>query len=215
MAGDRASEWADGDLVQISMLEHWSYCPRQCALIHLEQTFQENLYTMRGLAVHDKVDQPDGEMEQGIRVERAVPLWSEKLGLIGRADVVEFHGETPYPVEYKSGPRRKWGHDALQLCAQAICLEEMLGQAIPRGAIYYHGSRRRLEVFCDEELRMQVERSVCEIREMLHSNRMPPPVNDARCRECSLQEACMPAVLAERTEMANLTRGLFVSQDHP
>ena len=93
----------------ISALEHYSYCPRQCALIHQEQTFDENLYTLRGQVVHAQVDEPEGEVISGVRVERALPLWSHRLGLVGRADVVEFHGEVPYPVEYKHGPRRQKG----------------------------------------------------------------------------------------------------------
>ena len=102
-------------------------------LIHQEQTYDENLYTLRGRAVHKQVDEPEYEVAHGVRVERALSLWSDRLGLIGRADVVEFHGATPYPVEYKHGPRRQKEHDDLQLCAQALCLEEMTGQDVPKG----------------------------------------------------------------------------------
>ena len=133
------------DPIMISALEHWSYCPRQCALIHLEQTFDENLYTLRGRAVHKRVDEPVVEELVGMRIERALPLWFKALGLTGKADVVEFHGETPYPVEYKHGPHRVQEHDDLQLCAQALCLEEMTGRSVPRGAIYHHSSRKRRE----------------------------------------------------------------------
>ena len=133
--------WAEDDLVLISALEHWSYCPRQCALIHLEQTYDENLYTLRGTRAHRTADEAGAGTERGVRVARAVPLWSDRLGLVGRADVVEWHGAAPYPVEYKTGARRTWGHEALQLCAQALCLEEMLATAVPAGAIWYPGSR--------------------------------------------------------------------------
>ncbi len=143
----------DDQLVMISALEHWSYCPRQCGLIHLEQTFDENLYTLRGRHLHERVDRPLGETQHDVRVERAVPLWSDRLGLIGKADVVEFHAETPYPIEYKHGKRRRWGHDDLQLCAQALCLEEMTGRQVPEGAIFYGGSRRRKPVVFDDALR--------------------------------------------------------------
>src|SRR6266567_8319359 len=136
----------DIEPIMISALEHYSYCPRQCALIHIEQTFDENIYTLKGHIAHERVDQTITRNEEDMRIERAVPLWSRRLGLVGRADVVEFHGEAPFPVEYKVGPRRKWGHDDLQLCAQALCLEEMTGQEVRHGAIYYHGSRRRKEV---------------------------------------------------------------------
>ncbi len=126
------------DPIMISALEHYSYCPRQCSLIHVEQTFDENIYTMRGQALHRRVDEVKSEYQEGVRIERALPLWSHRLGLIGKADVVEFHGKTPYPVEYKHGPRRKKEHDDLQLCAQAICLEEMTGEEAPKGAIFHH-----------------------------------------------------------------------------
>lgn len=197
----------------ISALEHWSYCPRQCALIHIEQTFDENLYTMRGQAVHKRVDEPESEIVEGVRVERAVPLWSKRLGLIGKADVVEFHGETPYPVEYKHGPRREKEHDDLQVCAQAMCLEGMTGKEVPRGAIYHHSSRRRREVVFTPTLRQRVEEVVVEIRQMFGSGTLPPPVNDRRCKRCSLIESCMPSVIGEQERARVLVRGLFVAKD--
>jgi CRISPR-associated exonuclease Cas4 len=200
----------DDDLVMISALEHYSYCPRQCALIHVEQTFDENLYTLRGRAVHERVDEPVGEFQEGVRVERALPLWSKRLGLIGKADVVEFHGATPFPVEYKHGSKREREHDDLQLCAQAICLEEMTGKAVPHGAIFYHSSRRRREVELSQTLRQQVEQAVIEIRKMMAEKTLPPPVNDSRCRHCSLKESCMPAVVGEKARAAALLRDLFV-----
>ncbi|MBX3326845.1 MAG: CRISPR-associated protein Cas4 [Nitrospira sp.] len=193
----------------ISALEHWSYCPRQCALIHVEQTFDENLYTLRGRAVHKRVDEPVTEEQAGVRIERALPLWSKTLGLIGKADVVEFHGETPYPVEYKHGPHREKEHDDLQLCAQALCLEEMTGKAVPCGAIYHHSSRKRREVECTPELRARVAQSILAIRAMLVNKHLPPPVNDRRCTHCSLQESCMPAVIEEGRRASVVVRDLF------
>ncbi|MFQ5852032.1 MAG: CRISPR-associated protein Cas4 [Candidatus Binatia bacterium] len=197
----------------ISALEHWSYCPRQCALIHLEQTFDENLYTLRGRMLHDRVDEGRGELQTGVRIERGLPLWSKRLGLVGKADVVEFHGETPYPVEYKHGPRRQWGHDDLQLCAQALCLEEMTGQTVPRGAIFHHGSRRRREVVFNEPLRQRVEEAVVAIRQMLASAELPPPVNDARCHHCSLKESCLPSVVMEARRLRSIQKELFCVDD--
>ena len=197
------------DPIMISALEHYSYCPRQCALIHVEQTFDENLYTLRGRAVHKRVDEPESEVVDGVRVERALPLWSKRLGLIGKADVVEFHGETPYPVEYKHGPHREQEHDDLQLCAQALCLEEMTGKAVLRGAIYHHSSRKRREVALTPELRARVVEVTQAIRTMLTSKRLPPPVNDRRCTHCSLQESCMPAVINEGARASAIVRDLF------
>jgi CRISPR-associated exonuclease Cas4 len=205
------TEWSEDDLVMISALEHYSYCPRQCALIHVEQTFDENLYTLRGRAVHQRVDEPVCEFQEGVRVERALPLWSKRLGLIGKADVVEFHGVVPFPVEYKHGSKREREHDDLQLCAQGICLEEMTGKAVPRGAIYYHSSRRRREVDFTRDLRAEVETAANEIRTMLNVKALPPPVNDNRCRHCSLKESCMPAAVGEKARAAELLRTLFVA----
>ena len=204
----------DDDPIMISALEHWSYCPRQCALIHIEQTFDENLHTLRGRAIHEQVDIPEGEIQAGVRIERALPLWSKRLGLIGKADVVEFHGEAPYPVEYKHGSKAKtWGHEDLQLCAQALCLEEMTGQAIPCGAIYHFKSRRRREVVFDQPLRDAVAKAVQDIREMLVTKRLPPPLNDKRCEHCSLQESCMPSVLGEQAHVQALAQELFSIKD--
>ena len=197
------------DSVMISALEHWSYCPRQCALIHVEQTFDENLYTLRGRAVHKKVDEPKAEEQAGMRIERALPLWSKALGLVGKGDVVEFHGETPYPVEYKHGPHREQEHDDLQLCAQALCLEEMTGQPVPRGAIYHHSSRKRRVVEFTPGLRARVVEVTEAIRAMLQAKRLPPPVNDQRCTHCSLQESCMPSVIDEGRRASAVVRDLF------
>lgn len=200
---------AEHDPILVSALEHWSYCPRQCALIHLERTFDENVYTTRGRHAHERVDEGERGPAGDIRIERGMPLWSHQLGLIGRADVVEFHGATPYPVEYKVGRRRQWGHEALQLCAQALCLEEMMGEPVPAGAIYYRASRRRREVLLDEQLRRAVADAVQAIREMLRRSDLPPPVNDARCRHCSLLESCMPEVVEDRQRLRVLRAALF------
>lgn len=188
--------WAEDDWIPISALQHFAYCPRQCALIHVEQTFDENVFTLRGHRLHDRVDLPGDGVDEGIRVERALPLWSERLGVYGRADVVEFpRPDRPYPVEYKSGPRRARRADEIQLCAQALCLEEMLGVPVPSGAIYHHASRRRREVAFDDALRRDVEEAARSVRALLRSRRLPPPVADARCRDCSLLDACMPFAL--------------------
>ena len=203
------SAWSDDDLIMVSALEHWSYCHRQCALIHIEQTFDENLYTLRGRTVHQQVDEVESVSEHGVRVERAMSIWNKRLGLIGKADVVEFHDDVPYPVEYKHGSRRQREHDDLQLCAQAICLEEMTGQVVPRGAIFHHKSRRRREVIFTPELRRQVEEAVIAIRSLLADKRLPPPVNDQRCEKCSLKESCMPQVLEEQGREKRLLENLF------
>jgi CRISPR-associated exonuclease Cas4 len=198
------------DLLMLSALQHWSYCPRQCALIHIEQVFDENVFTMRGNAAHERVDDPGFETFEGVRAERALPVWSDRLGLIGKCDVVEFHPDGRiYPVEYKHGKKREKIHDDLQLAAQAMCLEEMTGKAITHGAIYHHGSRRRREVVITQDLRDKVEETVNSIRAMLVSGKLPPPANDAHCKECSLKEICQPRAVAERAAQHNLLATLF------
>ena len=184
--------WEDADLVPVSALQHYVYCPRQCALIHVERVWEENLYTMRGRRAHEQVDLPRGMMHEGVQVEYSLPIWSERLGLIGRADVVEFPDGVPYPVEHKVGRRKSRHADEVQLCAQALCLEEMLGVVVPKGAIFYRASRRRREILFTDELRAEVIRITEEVRVLLAQTHLPPPVNDARCRDCSLAEICMP-----------------------
>ena len=204
----------DDDLVAISALQHFSYCARQCALIHQEQSFAENLFTARGRAVHTLVDTAGYELRAGSRLERALPLVCRRLSLIGNADLVEFlPNGTPYPVEYKHGPRRQRMHDDLQLAAQALCLEEMTGHAVPRGAIYHASSHRRREVEIGPELRRSVEDAVQAVRIMLQSGALPPAVNDARCRECSLAELCQPVLLGRSDLRRAMRRTLFSPEE--
>lgn len=197
----------------ISALEHYAYCPRQCALIHVEQTFDENLYTLRGQRSHRRVDAPASETRSGVRIERAVPLYSDRLGLTGRADVVEFPGGTPHPVEYKHGKQRDHRPAEIQLCAQALCLEEMTGREVPDGALYFVGSNRRRDVAFDEALRAATEETVAAVRAQFEARRVPPPVNDARCPRCSLIDACMPAPTSDRRRQQRFARRLFAVED--
>ena len=198
--------------VPISAIEHYSYCRRQCALIHVEQTFDENLYTIRGRLQHERVDSNDGRAEHGIRVIRSMPLWSALLQLRGRADVVEFRTEGPYPIEYKSGPYHK-PHADLQLCAQALCLEEMLGITVPRGAVYSQAERRRHEVELDHGLREATLGAIEGVRTLLREQRVPEAPNDARCRHCSLIESCLPSVVGEGARLRGLQGGLYHAWD--
>ena len=198
------------DPIPISALQHWGYCPRQCGLIHLEQAFEDNIHTARGQAVHHLVDEPGYEMKSGVKVERALPLWSDRLGLIGKADIVEFHPDgSIYAVEFKHGRKRQKVHDDIQLAAQAMCLEEMLGRPVPYGAIYHASSRRRREVAISPELRLQVESTTKAIRAMLASSVLPAPANDQRCRECSLKDICQPEAVGATTRLHNERQHLF------
>ena len=198
------------DPIMISALQHYSYCPRQCALIHTEQVFAENVHTLRGRAVHARVDEPTSNEESGVRVERALALYSERLGLVGKADVVEFRADgTPYPVEYKHGRKRTAEHDDLQLAAQAVCLEEMTGKPVRLGAIYHHTSRRRREVEITDALRQQVADTTAAVRALLQSGVLPLPVNDKRCEQCSLKEICQPEALADSGKLGRLRGSLY------
>lgn len=193
--------WTEDDVVLLSALEHFSYCPRQCALIHVERVFDENVFTLRGKHAHERADEALTTHEHGIRMERALPLWSEEWGLQGRGDVIEFHPDgSVVPVEYKHGARRERRHDDVQLCAQALCLEEMLGIAVARGAIYSLQTRRRRDVPLTESLREATAEIIADVRAMQQSRGpLPPAVNDKRCPRCSLLDACVPAtVIAAR-----------------
>ena len=205
--------WEDSELVTISALEHWAYCPRQCALIHLEQTFDENIYTLRGRMEHARVDEETAEQQGEIRIERGLPLWSKGLGLVGKSDVVEFHGLTPYPVEYKHGKRRRHVSTDVQLCAQALCLEEMTRQHVPKGAVYHQTSRHRREVVFSESLRHQVLEAIIAVRTILASELIPTPVNDVRCDECSLKDSCMPSVTGGASRLYAVHARLFQVKD--
>lgn len=207
MSSEQAS--AEGDLViPISALEHFSYCPRQCALIHVEQTFDENVFTVRGRIAHERVDEGIPSTPRGVRQLRALPLWSDELGLSGKADLVELHPDGPLPVEYKVG-RIAGGHAALQLCGQALCLEEMFGKPVPVGALYSHATKRRVRVAIDEELRQRTRAAVEAVRTLLAQQELPPPVNDNRCPDCSLINACLPGVVGEAPRVRGYQGALF------
>lgn len=197
------------DPIMLSALEHYAYCPRQCALIHVEQVWSENLYTMRGRDVHEHVHDDSSHELAGVRLERSLPIWSSRLQLTGKADLVEFHGNSPYPVEFKSGRHRRGNPETLQLCAQALCLEEMFGVPVPKGAIFWHGSRERREIVFTDAMRQQVERVSAAVVEMLDKRIVPPPVNDQRCENCSLRESCLPAVVADKTRSRKAAMELF------
>ena len=187
--------------VPLSALQHWHYCPRQCGLIHLEQVFDDNVHTLRGQAVHARVDKPGVETAKGVRLERALPLWNDALGLIGKADMVEFFPDgSPYPVEYKHGNRNKAADiaacDDLQLAGQALCLESMTGRSVTEGALFYASSKRRRVVPITAELRAAVAHTAQAVRDMLASGQLPGvlPLNEQprKCKACSLRERCQP-----------------------
>jgi len=186
------------DLIMLSALQHYVFCPRQCALIHIEQLWAENVLTAEGRIMHDKVDTANRESRGNIRIEYGVPMRSLRLGLIGRADVIEFHKHgnkwIPFPVEYKRGKPKPDNCDKVQICAQAICLEEMMNVEIPAGALFYGETRHRHDVEFDTALRQETEKAAVRLRELIASGATPPPVYSAKCKKCSLVEICLPQV---------------------
>ena len=199
--------------LMLSALEHYAYCPRQCALIHVEQSYEENVYTLRGNRDHRRADEPETEVRDDVRVERALPLYSDRFGLTGRADVVEFHEGTPYPVEYKHGTTRRHEPGRIQLCAQALCLEEMTDRDVPAGALYHTNSNRRQEIEMSESLRTDTREVIEAVRTQLRDQMVPPPVNDDRCPPCSLQQVCMPDAVDTETRQDRETDRLFTAEE--
>jgi CRISPR-associated exonuclease Cas4 len=187
------------DLLPLSGLQHILFCERQCALIHVEQVWAENRLTAEGKIMHERVHEADRESRGDVRIEYGLPLRSLRLGLIAKADVVEFHrkktpGEIwlPYPVEYKHGKPKKDNSDKVQLCAQAMCLEEMLGVEIPEGAIFYGKTRHRHDVIFDCELKKETEETARRFHALVESGKTPKPIYARRCESCSVYEYCLP-----------------------
>lgn len=197
--------------IAVSALNQYDYCPRRCALIFMDHEFEDNIHTQRGTAEHDRADQAFHVCDvEGVRLEYALPVWSLRLGLSGRCDVVEFHPDgTVYPVEYKHGKKQKWLNDELQLAAQALCLEEMLNITIERGAIFHKGSMQRREVEFTQVLRKLVEETTAAIHTLLGSRYLPPPINNQRCPECSLKNICLPALVADKGRNRKAAKSLF------
>jgi CRISPR-associated exonuclease Cas4 len=204
--------YTEEDLIMLSALQHYAFCERQCALIHIEQTWDENRMTAEGRIMHERVHEQDRESRGNVRIEYGLPLRSLRLGLIGKADVVEFHRldkETwqPFPVEYKRGKPKLDHCDMIQLCAQAMCLEEMLSISVPKGAIFYGRTRRRFDVSFDNALRNETEEAAKRARQLINSGITPPPVYEKRCESCSLIGECLPKKIGKKSSVKHyLTR---------
>lgn len=200
----------EDDFVPISALQHMLYCPRQCALIHVERQWADNVFTAEGHLLHTKVDDGQRETRWGVTTWRSVPMSSKTLGVFGVADVVEMHeGNRPYPVEYKRGRPKAHRADEVQLCAQAICLEEMLATDVAEGALFYGRTQRRKTVKFDEELRALTCSVASSARELLMQPELPPPTDErSKCRRCSLIHICRPRLSRERDVDAWLAKAI-------
>jgi len=184
------------DSLMISALQHYAYCPRQFALIHVEQVWAENYFTAEGQVLHERVDSQEFEQRGDRRYERSVAVKSSRLGLRGKLDLLEIDGDTAkryYPVEYKRGKAKTEDWDKIQLCAQALCLEEMLDATVNEGALWYWKTRKRLRVTFEDSLRQLTLEVIEAAKKILRQGCTPPPITDKkRCRACSLNDICQP-----------------------
>ncbi len=199
--------YTESDLLPLSALQHICFCERQCALIHVEQVWLENRFTAEGRILHERVDAGKSEKRRDLRVSSAVSLRSLRLGLVGKADVVEFHRKAlpdgsviwqPFPVEYKRGRPKKDNCDKIQLCAQALCLEEMLNLRIECGALFYGKTRRRQDVNFYDGLCEETEQMAERLHKLFNQRKTPKPVFDKRCQHCSFVSYCLPEKLDGR-----------------
>ena len=226
--------FTEDDFIMISALQHYVYCPRQCALIHVEDVWQENLYTTRGNILHEKVDTDTYETRGTLKTIRGLRIHSFNYGIVGRCDVVEFketrkrvsHSEPALPtlpvgrqvqgdsnmevmpVEFKSGRPKENISDKVQLCAQVFCLEEMLNTKITHGAFFYGKIRRRNVLEIDSELRSQTESIIASVREIVSKKIVPPAEYAPKCRNCSLQSICQPKAMNKR-KLNNYIKELY------
>lgn len=197
--------FTEDDLLPISALQHMAFCPRQCALIHVEKLWAENLLTAKGRSLHERTHELGSEQRPGFRIVRGLRLQSLRLGLTGQADVVEFHASSdgielegatglwsPYPVEFKRGRSKPDNCDRVQLCAQAICIEEMLNVSVPTGALYYGKPRRREQIEFNASLRKETENLAASLHKMVALGITPKAPYGRKCKSCSLIEICMP-----------------------
>lgn len=189
--------YTEDDLIQLSALQHFIFCPRQCALIHVEQVWAENRLTAEGKIMHERVHEEGRESRGEVRIEHGVPLRSLRLGLSGMADVIEFHRQPdgtwkPFPVEYKRGKPKADDCDKVQLCAQAMCLEEMLKTEVPAGALFYGKTRHRLDVTFGEVLRRETEETAQRVHELIESGSTPRAEYMPKCDTCSICSLCLP-----------------------
>lgn len=185
--------YSEDQLLPVSALQHLLFCERQCALIHIEQIWSENQFTAEGRVAHERVHTAGLETRGDFRIARDVALRSLRLGLVGKADVVEFHGTTPFPIEHKRGRAKTNRCDEVQVCAQALCLEEMMGIPVLEGALFYGQARRRTIVHFDDTLRHITEQAAHHLHELLAAGKTPPAQYEpAKCDRCSMLDICKP-----------------------
>lgn len=205
----------DPRLIPLSALQHYAFCPRQCALIHNEQVWSENWLTAQGQLLHQRVDGGEPETRKGIRYERGVAVAAPRLGLIGKLDLLEHELDSGkfIPVEYKRGRNKHDDIDRVQLCAQALCLEEMSGQHINTGALWYWQTRRRELVSIDEDLRTKTLAIIAAVRCLFDSGITPKPQFSKKCQSCSLIDICNPKLVSKDISAAYAEQLFVLSED--
>ncbi len=205
--------FSEDDYIQISALQHYVYCPRQCGLIHVENAWNDNMFTVRGEIMHEKVDTDTYEARGTKKTVHGLRIHSQRLGIVGRCDVVEFrdtaNGEEVLPVEFKSGEPKEDISDKVQLCAQVLCLEEMLRINISKAAFFYGKIRRRNQIEINTELRNQTENIITAVHDIISSKKIPTAEYSRKCRNCSLEEVCMPKAMNEK-KLKRYIRELYV-----
>ena len=214
--------YAEDDYLQLSGLQHFAFCRRQWALIHLEQQWAENLRTVEGNLLHERAhDETQRERRGNVITVRGLSISSLTLGVSGKCDVLEYHANPkgaplpdaeglwlPYPVEYKRGSPKEGPEDRLQLCAQAMCLEEMLCCDISEGALFYGETRRRERVLFTDELRQTVRDNLAEMHELFRRGHTPRVKPSKACNACSLKDLCLPKLLKSRSAADYLASAL-------
>lgn len=204
--------YTEDDFIMISSLQHYIFCPRQCGLIHIDDVWQDNLFTVRGEILHEKVDSDTYETRGDVKTVRGLRIHSFKYGLVGRCDVVEFkqtpQGKKVYPVEFKAGEPKEDISDKVQLCAQVLCLEEMMDVKIPEAAFFYGKIRRRNVIEISEELRKQTEEVISKVRALVESKKVPVIEYSSKCRNCSLINFCQPKAMNSR-KLKHYIQNLF------
>ena len=205
---------AEREIFPLSLLNDYLYCQRRAALKAIEGWRGTNAHTVVGDGVHEQADVSGYETVRGVTLLRALPVWSERLGLNGKCDIVERHPDgSLVPVEFKKGKRRKFDNDDAQLCAQALCLEEMFGRDIPKGAIFHARSKRRREVEFTEELRRLTEQAIEAIHRLIEEEAVPQAVHKPQCSECSLFDHCLPEITSAPPTLARAYRAVFDTTD--
>ena len=206
--------YSEDNFIPLSALQHLLFCERQCALIHIERAWVENLFTAQGRVMHERVHSENQESRGNVRVEYGVGLRSFRLDLVGKADVVEFHCQgdgswQPFPIEYKRGKPKGNNCDKVQLCAQALCLEEMLEVKVPCGALCYGKTRRRLDVVFDIALRQETKNTALQLHQLFELRKTPKPVYSKKCDTCSLAYLCLPKVVEKRYSIKRYLSGVI------